>query len=384
MIKMNLKTILYIFATMLFVTSCSSGKKNDCNAKHKALFAKEVNGKQTSLHILENKSGMKVAITNYGGKIVNLWAPDRDGKLADVVLGYNTIDEVINGSNSFGAIVGRYANRIAKGQFELDGQVYNLPINNGENCLHSGPDGFYVKIFDAKELNTPEGPAVELSYLSPDGENGFPGNLNLIVTYTLTEENELKIDYKATTDKPTVLNVTNHAYFNLRGEGNGDILSHEVVINSDKVAEVTSSELLPTGKYTNILGTPMDFTEPRVIGKDIDADFDIMVYGKGYDHAWAVNGYEKGKLSFIASAYEPESGRFMEVFTEEPAVQLYTGNWLDGTEIGKSGKQYGKRTGFCLETQHFPDSPNNPEYPTTVLRPGETYTSTTVYKFSTK
>lgn len=381
---MNLKTILSISIVILLITGCSSGKKKSSDDKQKALFEKMVDGKQTSLYILENKNKMKVSITNYGGKIVNLWIPDRDGKLADVVLGYNTIDEVINGSKSFGAIVGRYANRIGKGTFELDGEVYNLPINNGNNCLHSGPDGFYVKVFDAKEIETPEGPAVELFYMSPDGENGFPGNLKLFVTYILTDDNELIIDYKATTDKPTVLNITNHAYFNLRGEGNGDILGHEVEINSEKVAEVTSDELIPTGNYTNILDTPMDFTNPRVVGKDIDADFDIMVYGKGYDHAWAIKGYEKGKLSFAASAYEPESGRFMEVFTEEPAVQFYTGNWLDGTETGKSGKPYEKRSGFCLETQHFPDSPNHPEYPTTVLRPEEEFTSTTIYKFSTK
>ena len=343
-----------------------------------------VDGKQVTLFTLENSKGVKVTLTNYGGKIVNAWIPDRNGNLADIILGFNTIEEYVKGSKSFGATVGRYANRIAKGTFSLDGVAYQLPINNGPNCLHSGPNGFNTKVFDAKEIETPQGKVVEMHYVSPDGENGFPGTLDFYVTFNLTEKNELVINYKATTDKPTVLNVTNHSYFNLKGEGKGEITGIEVVVNGDSIAEVANNEMIPTGTIRNILNTPMDFKAPRLVSKDIDADYDQLKYGGGYDHSWVLNKKQKGELSFTASAYDPENGRFMEVYTTEPAVQFFTGNSLNGSQIGKSGVAYGKRSGFCFETQHFPDSPNHPNFPSTVLRPGETFNSTTIYKFSVK
>ena len=367
---------------MFFLSVSCSGLKN--KEHQKKLFEKKINGKQVTLFTLENSNGVKVTLTNYGGKIVNIWVPDRDGKLADISLGFNTIDEYLKGSKSFGATVGRYANRIAKATFTLDSVTYHLPVNNGPNCLHGGPDGFYSKVFDAKPIEAPEGKGVEMHYVSPDGENGFPGTLDFYVTFKLTDKNELVINYKATTDKTTVLNVTNHSYFNLKGEGKGLITGMEVVVNGDSIAEVGNNEMIPTGIYRNIVGTPMDFKSPRLVSKDIDADYDQLKYGGGYDHAWMLNKSEKGELSFAASAHEPESGRFMEVFTTEPSVQFFTGNSLNGSQIGKSGVAYAKRTGFCFETQHVPDSPNHPNFPTTVLRPGETFNSTTVYKFSVK
>lgn len=376
---------LFAFACIAGVISLSISCWGLQNKEHqKKLFEKVINGKQVTLFTLENSNGVKVTLTNYGGKIVNIWVPDRNGKISDINLGFNTIDEYLKGSKSFGATVGRYANRIAKATFTLDSVAYQLPVNNGPNCIHGGPDGFYSKVFDAKPVETPEGKAVEMHYVSPDGENGFPGTLDLYVTFKLTDKNELIINYKATTDKPTVLNVTNHSYFNLKGEGQGAITGIEVVVNGDSIAEVANNEMIPTGIYRNIVGTPMDFKAPRLVNKDIDADYDQLKYGGGYDHAWILNKSEKGELSFAASAYEPENGRFMEVFTTEPSVQFFTGNSLNGSQIGKSGVAYAKRTGFCFETQHVPDSPNHPNFPTTVLRPGETFNSTTVYKFSVK
>ncbi len=371
----------FIAGAFLLSISCSEQKNKD---DQKKLFEKMVDGKQTSLYTLENSNGVKVTLTNYGGKIVNIWLPDRNGKKADIILGFNTIDEYITGSKSFGATVGRYANRIAKAAFTLDSVEYHLPVNNGPNSIHGGPDGFYSKVFDANEIETPRGKMVEMHYLSPEGENGFPGTLDFYVTFKLTEKNELEINYRATTDKPTVLNVTNHSYFNLRGEGQGEITGLEVVINADSVAEVANNEMIPTGIYRNIVGTPMDFTTTRLVSKDIDADYDQLKYGGGYDHAWILNKKEAGELSFAASAYEPESGRFMEVFTTEPSIQFFTGNSLNGSQIGKSGVGYARRTGFCFETQHVPDSPNHPNFPSTVLRPGEIFNSATIYKFAVR
>ena len=373
--------LAFITGVIFSLTSCSDVKNKD---DQKKLFDKLIDGKQVTLFTLENSNGVKVTLTNYGGKIVNIWLPDRSGKMADILLGFNTIDEYLKGSKSFGATVGRYANRIAKATFTLDSVAYHLPVNNGPNYIHGGPDGFYSKVFDARMVESPEGKAVEMHYISPDGENGFPGTLDFFVTFRLTEKNELEINYKATTDKSTVLNVTNHSYFNLKGEGKGEITGIEVLINGDSIAEVASIEMIPTGIYRNILNTPMDFKAPRLVSKDIDADYDQLKYGGGYDHAWILNKKANDELSFAASAYEPESGRFMEVFTTEPAVQFFTGNSLNGTQIGKSGVAYTKRTGFCFETQHLPDSPNHPNFPSTVLRPGETFNSTTVYKFGIK
>ncbi len=376
-----LSKIIVIAGLICVVDSCSDKKSDD---QQKKLFEKIINGKPVTLFTLENNKGVKITLTNYGGKIVNIWTPDRHGKIADINLGFRTIDEYEKGSKSFGATVGRYANRIGKATFTLDSVIYHLPVNNGPNCLHSGPDGFSSKVFDGKMVETSEGKEVEMHYQSPDGENGFPGTLDLYVSFRLTDKNELVINYKATTDKPTVLNLTNHSYFNLKGEGAGEITGTEVVINGDSIAEVANSEMIPTGNYRNILGTPMDFKTPRLVSKGIDADYDQLKYGGGYDHAWILNKGEKGELSFAASAYDPENGRFMEVYTTEPSVQFFTGNSLNGTQTGKHGVAYARRGGFCLETQHVPDSPNHSNFPTTVLRPGETYNSTTIYKFSVR
>jgi aldose 1-epimerase len=341
-------------------------------------------GRPTSLYTLKNSKGMVVQITNFGAKIVNIYAPDRNGKFADIVLGYESIGGYAKGNPYFGAICGRYANRIANGKFVIAGVTYHLPVNNGPNSLHGGPEGFNNQVFDARGvISTTEGEQVEMVYVSKDGEMGYPGTLTLKVTYTLTDNNELRLDYKATTDKATHVNICSHSYFNLAGEGNGDILKHELSINSDKFTPV-SDALIPTGELRDVAGTPMDFVKQKVLGKNIDDNYDQLAYGKGYDHNWVLNKKKAGELSLAATCYEPKSGRIMEVHTTQPGVQLYTGNWLDGNDKGKGGKPYLMRSGLCLETQNFPDSPNKPGFPSTLLRPGEVYKHTCLYKFSTK
>ncbi len=375
-----MKNLAYILiAIVVTFASCAKPKQNSVMMPYTSEnFETEIDGKQTRLFTLENRNGMVVTLTNYGAKIVSIYAPDRDGNFADVMLGFKSIAEYQEYGASHGAVVGPFANRIANASFTIDSVTYNLPVNNGKACLHSGPDSWYRKVWDFKA----EGNAVTFSLASADGEFGFPGNKTVKATYTLTDENELKIDYEVTTDKPCHINVTNHGYFNLRGEGNGDILNHVVVINADKSTPV-NEEMIPTGEIADILGTDLDFSTPHAIGERIDSDNQLLVYGVGYDFNYVINKSE-GELGFAASAYEPESGRYMECFTTEPGIQLYTGNHLKGTEIGKAGVAYSKRTGFCLETQHFPDSPNQPGFPSTLLLPGETFASTTIYKFSVK
>jgi aldose 1-epimerase len=320
-----------------------------------------------------------VAITTYGGRIVSLKAPGRDGKFADVVLGFDNLEGYLGEHPYFGALVGRYGNRIAKGRFKLDGKEYKLATNNGANSLHGGLKGFDKMVWVGREV--PGGdPSVELTYLSKDGEEGYPGNLTEKVTYTLTAANELRIDYSATTDKDTVVNVTNHSYFNLAGQGQGNILSHVVQLNAAKFTPVDAG-LIPTGQLKSVEGTPFDFRQPTVIGARINDKDEQVTRGGGYDHNFVVDG-EPGTLRLAARVTEPTSGRVLEVSTTEPGVQFYTGNFLDGTVKGKGGVAYAKRTGFCLETQHFPDSPNHPDFPTTTLKPGAEYKSTTVFKFS--
>jgi aldose 1-epimerase len=344
-------------------------------------FEGQHRGKATALYTLQNKHGLVVQITNFGAKIVSINVPDRDGKLADIVLGYDTIDGYFNGNPYFGAICGRYANRIALGKFILDGKTYQLPINNGPNSLHGGPDGFNNQVFDAGIVfKTMEGEAVEMVYLSKDGEMGYPGTLILKVTYTLTNNDELRLDFEANTDKVTHINICSHSFFNLAGEGNGDILSHELHINGDTFTPVIDT-LIPTGELRAVAGTPMDFMKPTIIGRYIDDNFDQLAYGKGYDHNWVLNKKKAGDLSLAAVYTEPRSGRIMEVHTTQPGVQLYTGNWLDGSDKGKKGKAYDIRSALCLETQNFPDSPNKPGFPSTLLRPGEIYKHTCLYKF---
>ncbi|MEN8117480.1 MAG: aldose epimerase family protein [Bacteroidota bacterium] len=373
-----MKYLNLILLIVLF-TACNLNKQNEINMPYsKADFERVIEGKTTRLFTMENENGMIAALTNYGAKIVSIYAPDKKGKPADVVLGFKSIEEYQQHSASHGAVVGPFANRIANATFTIDEETYNLPVNNGENCLHSGPDSWYRKVWDYKK----DGNVTIFSLTSADGDFGFPGNKTAKVTYTLTDDNELKIDYEVTTDKACHINITNHAYFNLRGEGNGDILDHVLVINADKSTPVDAG-MIPTGEIVDIRGTELDFTIPHVIGERIDASNQQLEYGIGYDFNYVINKNE-GELAFAASAYEPESGRYMEVFTTEPGVQFYSGNHLKGTAIGKGGKAYSKRTGFCLETQHFPDSPNRPNFPSTLLKPGETLKTTTIYKFSVK
>jgi len=359
----------------------------------KQTFGNKADWVPVDLYTLTNVHGAEIKITNYGGIMVSLMVPDRQGKLGDVVLGFDTLQEYIANNPYFGAIIGRYGNRIAKGKFTLNGVKYTLAQNDGENHLHGGIKGYDKVVWSAKELpdgNTPplkgvgeDDPGLELTYVSPDGEEGYPGNLSITVTYTLTQDNALKIDYSATADRDTVVNLTNHSYFNLAGAGVGDILEHDLMLNADRFTPVDDT-LIPTGELRGVKGTPMDFTRPTAIGARINQDYDQLQFGPGgYDHNWVLNESDESP-ALAARTYEPTTGRVMEVYTTEPAIQFYTGNFLDGGITGKGGKVYNQRYGFCLETQHFPDSPNKPDFPSTVVKPGETYTTTTIYKFSAK
>jgi aldose 1-epimerase len=340
-----------------------------------------VDGQEVYLYHLSNKNGMKVDITNYGGIVVRLIVPDKNGKFNDVVLGYDDLAGYLKETPYFGAIIGRYGNRIAKGKFKLDGRTYTLAVNNpGDhpvNALHGGLKGFDKVVWEVlgSSSNT-----LKLHYVSKDGEEGYPGRLDAEVTYALTDQNELKIDYRATTDKPTPINLTNHSYWNLAGQGNGNILGHEMMLNADRYTPVDET-LIPTGKLPSVEGTPFDFRKATPIGERIDADDEQIKFGGGYDHNYVLNRSVKS-ISLAARVHEPGSGRVMEVLTTEPGVQFYTGNFLDGSITGKKGKVYEKRNGFCLETQHFPDSPNHPNFPSTILKPGQVYKTTTIYKFS--
>jgi aldose 1-epimerase len=339
----------------------------------KSDFGKTKEGQPVDLYTLTNASGMTVKITNYGGIVTSLQVPDKNGKFDDVVLGFDTLDQYLEGHPYFGALVGRYGNRIAKGKFTLNGTEYQLAANNGENHLHGGIKGFDKVVWNAEMVKKENEMGVKLSYLSKDGEEGYPGNLTAVVTYVLTNDNELIINYKAETDKPTPVNLTHHSYFNLKGAGNGDILGHLLTIDADRFTPVDEG-LIPTGELKSVKDTPMDFTVPKAIGERID-----QVKG-GYDHNYVLNGWD-GSLRLAAKVVEPLSGREMEVWTTEPGLQFYTGNFLDGTITGENGKVYNKHYGFCLETQHFPDSPNKPGFPSTILEPGEKYTHTTIYRF---
>ncbi len=334
-------------------------------------------------YTLKNKNGMVVKITNYGATITSIIVPDRDGNMADVALGYNSVEGYINAIDRpyFGAVVGRYGNRIAKGKFSIDGTEYELATNNGENHLHGGNMGFDKVVWNAEIVDN----GVKFSYLAKDGEEGYPGNLKLSVTYTLTDDNEIVMHYEATTDKATVVNVTNHTYFNLAGEGADTINDHILKINGSKTTPVDAG-LIPTGEFADVTGTPFDFREPKEIGKDVDADNQQIKYGPGYDHNWVLDRKGDG-MELAATLHEPKSGRVLEVITEEPCIQFYGGNFLDGRLVGKSGKAYKHRSGLCLETQHAPDSINHEGeegWPSVILRPGEKYDTTTIYKFSVK
>ena len=347
----------------------------------KTAFGKMPDGQEIDLYTLTNRHAMQAAIINYGGIVVRLLTPDRSGHMGDVVQGFDNLAGYLQPEPYFGALIGRYGNRIGHAQFTLDGVTHHLAKNDGDNTLHGGIKGFDKQVWKAREVSK-EPPAVELTYLSKDGEEAFPGNLSVTVVYTLTDANELKIDYKATTDKDTVLNLTNHSYFNLAGQGSGDILKHEIMINADRFTPVDAG-LIPTGELKSVAGTPFDFRKPVAIGAHINDNDEQLKRGKGYDHNFVLNRTGSG-LSLAARVAEATSGRIMEVLTTQPGVQFYTGNFLDGTLHGKGGKVYGHRFALCLETQHFPDSPNKPQFPTTELKPGQTYHQTTVYRFSAK
>jgi aldose 1-epimerase len=342
----------------------------------------QVSGQTVDLFEMTNTKGLKASITNYGGIMVSLIVPDKNGSMEDILLGYDHLDGFVKNSPYFNAIIGRYGNRIAKSRFTLDGKVYTLAANSGENSLHGGVKGFDKVIWNAEPFENAEGVGLHLGYTSKDMEEGFPSNLTVNVTYTLTNNNELIIAYMALTDKTTVCNLTNHNYYNLTGNVKDNILGHILTLNADQFT-AADKNLIPTGKLLPVKDTPLDFTKPCRIGDRIDAPDEQIQFGGGYDHNWVLN--KKGnELSHAATVFESKSGRVMEVWTEEPGVQFYAGNFLDGTIIGKGGVAYKSRWGMCLETQHFPDSPNHPAFPTTTLRPGELYKTKTVHKFYTK
>lgn len=341
-----------------------------------------IDGKPTDLYYLQNKNGISLSATNYGGRIVELYVPDKNECFDDIVLGHDTLDEYVNfrGERFLGAVAGRFANRIANGKFILDGKEYQLPLNDGSNSLHGGYKGFDMVVWDVQQ---PDQETLIFTYISVAGEEGFPGNLKVKMIYKLTDENELIINYHATTDRTTVVNLTHHSFFNLSGEGKGSINNHIMQINASRFLPIDGS-LIPTGKVLSVENTPMDFRTPKAIGKEIEEQYEQLLLAKGYDHNWVLNRKTTKGIEFAASVYEPTSGRTLEVWTTEPGIQFYSGNFFDGKTIGKGEKIYTHRTAFALETQHFPDSPNRPQFPSTILSPGEDYRHTCIYKFGVK
>ena len=374
---------------LLFVVACKPEKPVQENPTEnnspgmatitKATFGKLPSGQEVNLYTVTNKNGVEMKIMNYGGIITSLKTPDKNGVLEDIVLGYDSLADYVKDSPYFGAIVGRYANRIGKGKFTLDGKNYSLALNNGVNTLHGGLFGFDKVLWNVEEVMLPEGPALKLTYLSKDMEEGFPGNLQVEVIYTLTDKNELQFAFKATTDKTTVINLTQHTYFNLSGNVKKSILDHVLTINSDSIVPIDKG-LIPTGNLRPVAGTPFDFSKAEVIGKRINDVDEQIEYGEGYDHCYVLKP-SADSIHYAATLTEPTSGRKVEVFTTEPGIQFYSGNFLKGY-AGKGGVIYSKRFGLCLETEHFPDSPNQPQFPSVVLKPGEVYSTTTLYKFS--
>jgi aldose 1-epimerase len=368
----------------ILVVFAASQPRSDANSRMlKRAFGKTGDGKQVDLYVLTNKNGVEVDITNFGAAVVSLKVPDRHGKTDDVVLGYDDLDGYRHDKSYFGATVGRCANRIAHGKFTLNGTTYTLAKNDGDNHLHGGVRGFNKVVWEAKDVSTAGVAALRLNYLSKDGEEGYPGNLSVQVTYTLTNNNELKIDYVATTDKDTVLNLTHHSYFNLAGQGKGDILQHQLLLHASRFTPVDAT-LIPTGEIRSVKGTPLDFATATAIGSRIDQGDEQLKLGHGYDHNFVLDGGTGGTPVLAAQVYEPSSGRVMEVWTTQPGIQFYSGNFLDDTIRGKSGSPYRRRAAFCLETQHFPDSPNKPNFPSTILKPGSQFKSSTTYKFSSR
>lgn len=348
----------------------------------KSSYGTTADGQEVDEYTLTNANGMEVKIITYGGIITSVRVPDRNGQLANVVLGFDNLADYETKNPYFGGIIGRYSNRIANASFSIDGEDYTLAANNGPNSLHGGVKGFDKQVWTAKEAEVESGVGVEMTYLSPDGEEGYPGNLSVTVLYTLTEDNGIRMDYTATTDKATVVNLTNHSYFNLAGNGAGAIYDHILQIDADAYTPVDAT-LIPTGELADVEGTSFDFRTPKRIGTGIRSGEEQIVLGRGYDHNFVLSREEEGALELGAWVYEPISGRGLEVWTTEPGIQFYTGNFLDGTLVGSSGGMYRQGDAFCLETQHFPDSPNQSDFPSTTLMPGETYQTTTIYKFTT-
>lgn len=392
----TLKSSIYymlFFALGISFTQCKNDKKTqsyemEVPLKEKISIIKSEFGKLPDStvidrYVLKNDNGLELVVITYGGIITSLKVPNKDGSLENIVLGFDNLVDYLRPNNPyFGALIGRYGNRIAKGKFTLNGIEYNLAINNGVNHLHGGIKGFDRVVWNVEPMESQNGPSLKLKYLSKDGEEGYPGNLNVTVVYALTNNNTLEVIYKATTDKQTVINLTQHAYFNLSGDFSKTILDHEITINSDSYLSVDDT-LIPTGELANVSNTPFDFRTAKTIGRDIENENDQLKKGKGYDHCWVLKEQGKG-LGLAASAYHPESKRLMEIFTDEPGIQFYTGNFLNGTLPIPNGGTYAQRTGFCMETQHFPDSPNQKDFPSVVLNPGDTYKTKTTFKFSIK
>jgi aldose 1-epimerase len=374
---LGMAAVLVAFAAIMAMLHRSAEADSKMEKKE---FGKLQDGQSADLYTLTNSHGLEATITNYGATLVSLKVPDKNGKAGDVVLGYDSLSGYESGKAFFGATVGRYGNRIAHATFKLDGKTYTLPKNDGDNHLH----GVFNKVmWAAKDVSTAAGQALEVSYLSKDGEDGYPGNLSVKIVFTVPAgENAFKIDYTATTDKATVVNLTHHSYFNLAGQGNGNILQHQLLMHASKFTPVDAT-LIPTGELRPVSKTPFDFTKATAIGARINQDDEQLKFGKGYDHNWVLDRKGAGVIA-VAEVYEPQSGRVMSVLTSEPGLQFYSGNFLDGTITGKQGKTYGHRAALCLETQHYPDSPNHPDFPSTELKPGQRYHTTTIYKFTTR
>jgi aldose 1-epimerase len=376
--------VVAVLAVALAGTSAAVGAKTAAPGITKSAFGTLPDGRAVDLYTLTNGKGMEVKIITYGGIIQSIRVPDREGARANVALGFDNLEDYVERNPYFGCITGRYANRIALGRFTLDGVNYQLATNNGVNHLHGGNVGFDKRLWAATEIHDGTSVGLKLTYTSPDGEENYPGTLQVEVVYLLTTKNEIKMTYRATTDKATIVNLTNHTYFNLEGEGSSDTLDHRLLINARSYTPVDAT-LIPTGDIDPVEGTPMDFRQPHAIGERIRNDFEQLVIGRGYDHNWVLNRTKGSKkLQLAARVVEPDSGRVLEVLTTEPGIQFYAGNFLDGTLVGTSGRMYRQGDGFALETQHYPDSPNHPNFPSTVLRPGDVYKTSTVFKFSVK
>jgi aldose 1-epimerase len=367
-----------LVTSLCFWSGCATGPSARASIT-RAPFGVTRDGQPVEVFTLRNANGVEARIINYGGTVLSLKVPDRNGQFGDVVLGFDTLAEYEQKSPYFGCLIGRYGNRIAGGRFTLNGVIYQLATNDGPNHLHGGIKGFDKRVWKVERAEvTPQGPQLVLSYLSPDGEEGYPGNLHVTATYTLTKDNGLRLDYRATTDKDTIVNLTQHSYFNLAGHG--DILGHVVYLNADRFTPVDAT-LIPTGELRPVEGTPFDFRKPTAIGARIQQDDEQLRYGRGYDHNWVINK-KPGELALHARVVEPTTGRVLEVLSTEPGLQFYSGNFLDGTLKGKYGQVYAHRSGFCMEPQHFPDSPNKPNFPSVVLKPGQEYRNTIIYRFS--